>query len=103
MTITTRPTSTGPSLLGGSIELPVNPCLHGPARRAAPWTGEEGTAGSVAVVGAGKMGLPLAAQFAVHGWQVTAVDVQESVVAAITRAKRRPITLSISPGSISGT
>ena len=87
MTITTRPTSTGPSLLGGSIELPVNPCRHAPARRVTPWTGEEGTAGSVAVVGAGKMGLPLAAQFATHGWQVTAVDVQESVVAAINEGR----------------
>jgi nucleotide sugar dehydrogenase len=83
MTITSRPTSTGPSLLGGSIELPVAACLHGPATIASPWTGEPGTAGRVAVVGAGKMGLPLAAQFASHGWQVIAVDVQEAVVAAI--------------------
>ena len=36
--------------------------------RVTPWTGEPGTAGTVAVVGAGKMGLPLAAQFAAHGW-----------------------------------
>ncbi|HKB27764.1 MAG TPA: nucleotide sugar dehydrogenase, partial [Candidatus Limnocylindrales bacterium] len=48
-----------------------------------PWTGEDGTVGKVALVGAGKMGLPLAAQFASHGWQVTAVDVNEAVVAAI--------------------
>ena len=87
MTITTRPTSTGPSLLGGSIELPVAPCLHAPARSVSPWTGEEGTAGRVAVVGAGKMGLPLAAQFASHGWDVTAVDVQGSVVAAINEGR----------------
>ena len=51
--------------LGGSIELPPQPCRHGTPRQVAPWTGEAGTAGTVAVVGAGKMGLPLAAQFAV--------------------------------------
>ena len=83
MTITTRPSRTGPSLLGGSIDVTVNPCLHEPARSVQPWTGEQGTVGSVALVGAGKMGLPLAAQFANHGWQVTAVDVNEAVVAAI--------------------
>jgi nucleotide sugar dehydrogenase len=83
MTITTRPSTTGPSLLGGSIELPRNPCLHSPPTFASPWSREPGTAGTVAVVGAGKMGLPLGAQFASHGWHVVAVDVQESVVAAI--------------------
>jgi nucleotide sugar dehydrogenase len=83
MTIVSRPSATGPSLLGGSIVLPPNPCRHGPARTVSPWTGEEGTAGTVAVVGAGKMGLPLAAQFASHGWRVIAVDVQQSVVDAI--------------------
>jgi nucleotide sugar dehydrogenase len=41
----------------------------------------------VAVVGAGKMGLPLAAQFAGHGWDVIAVDVQEDVVAAINEGR----------------
>ncbi|HEX7950167.1 MAG TPA: nucleotide sugar dehydrogenase [Candidatus Limnocylindrales bacterium] len=87
MTITTRPTHTGPSLLGGSIDVPVNPCLHGTPRSVSPWTGEPGTAGSVALVGAGKMGLPLAAQFAGHGWQVTAVDVNEAVVAAINEGQ----------------
>jgi nucleotide sugar dehydrogenase len=83
VTITTRPSAAGPSLLGLSIDLPPNPCLHGTARLVSPWVGEPGTAGVVAVVGAGKMGLPLAAQFASHGWRVVAVDVQEAVVAAI--------------------
>ena len=87
MTITTRPTHTGPSLLGGSIDVPVNPCLHDAPRPVSPWTGEPGTVGTVALVGAGKMGLPLAAQFASHGWQVTAVDVNEAVVAAITEGR----------------
>ena len=58
MSIVDRP-STGSSLLGGSIVLPANECRHAlPPRRVAPWVGEEGTAGTVAVVGAGKMGLP---------------------------------------------
>ncbi len=80
--ITTRP-SVGASMLGGSIIVPASPCTHEPARPVHPWTGEEGTAGTVAVVGAGKMGLPLAAQFATHGWRVIAVDVNPAVVAAI--------------------
>ncbi|MGZ8438798.1 MAG: nucleotide sugar dehydrogenase, partial [Candidatus Limnocylindrales bacterium] len=87
MTITTRPTHTGPSLLGGSIDVPVNPCLHETPRSVQPWTGEPGTVGAVALVGAGKMGLPLAAQFASHGWQVTAVDVNEDVVVAINEGR----------------
>ncbi len=37
----------------------------------------------IAVVGAGKMGLPLAAQFASRGGQVIGCDVSESLVAAI--------------------
>jgi nucleotide sugar dehydrogenase len=39
------------------------------------------------VVGAGKMGLPLAVQFARHGWHVTAVDVNPDVVAAINAGR----------------
>ncbi len=87
MTITRRPSRSGPSLLGGSIEVPVNPCRHETPRSVGPWTGEPGTVGSVALVGAGKMGLPLAAQFAGHGWQVTAVDVNAAVVAAINEGR----------------
>ena len=83
-----RQPSTGAPLLGGSIVLPLNECRHAlPPRPVEPWTGEPGTAGTVAVVGAGKMGLPLAAQFASHGWQVIAVDVQEAVVAAINEGR----------------
>jgi nucleotide sugar dehydrogenase len=80
--IVLRP-SVGASMLGGSIAVPPQPCTHGPARSVAPWTGEQGTAGTVAVVGAGKMGLPLAAQFATHGWHVIAVDVNPAVVDAV--------------------
>ena len=87
MTITTRPSNSGPSLLGGSIELPPEACRHGTPRRVEPWLGEEGSVGTVAVVGAGKMGLPLAAQFAGHGWSVVAVDVQQSVVDAINEGR----------------
>jgi nucleotide sugar dehydrogenase len=86
MSIVSRPT-TGPSLLGGSIELPVAPCTHAAARSVSPWAGEEGTAGTVAVVGAGKMGLPLCAQFASHGWSVVAVDVNPAVVEAINAGR----------------
>ena len=39
------------------------------------------------MVGAGKMGLPLAAQFASHGWSVIAVDVNEAVVDAINAGR----------------
>jgi nucleotide sugar dehydrogenase len=87
MTITTRPTQSGPSLLGGSIDVAVNPCLHGTQRHVQPWIGEPGTVGTVALVGAGKMGLPLAAQFASHGWRVIAVDVNQAVVAAINEGR----------------
>jgi nucleotide sugar dehydrogenase len=87
MTITTRPSRTGPSLLGGSIDVPVNVCRHGTPRSVSPWAGEPGTVGTVALVGAGKMGLPLAAQFAGHGWQVIAVDVNQAVVDAINEGR----------------
>ena len=75
------------SLLGGSIVLPANECQHAPARHVRAWTGEPGTAGTVAVVGAGKMGLPLAAQFASHGWNVIAIDIDPAVVAAINEGR----------------
>jgi nucleotide sugar dehydrogenase len=86
MTIVSRP-STSQSLLGGSIELPINACGHEPGIPAHPWVGAPGTAGRVAVVGAGKMGLPLAAQFAGHDWHVVAVDVQQAVVDAINEGQ----------------
>ena len=86
MRITSRPTVTA-TVLGGTITLPEPACPHGPARAVSPWTGEEGTAGRVAVVGAGKMGLPLAAQFAAHGWDVTAVDVNKEIVATINAGR----------------
>ena len=84
--IVSRPSS-ATSLLGGSLELPIAPCRHEPARQVSPWTGEPGTAGTVAVVGAGKMGLPLCAQFGTHGWHVVAVDVQQPVVDAINAGR----------------
>ena len=87
MPIVEHPSGSG-SLLGGSIVLPLNACQHLlPPRRVSPGVGEAGPAGAVAVVGAGKMGLPLAAQFAGHGWDVIAVDVQEPVVAAINEGR----------------
>jgi nucleotide sugar dehydrogenase len=86
MTIVRRPTART-SMLGGSISLAPAACRHAAARSAAPWVGAEGTAGTVAVVGAGKMGLPLAAQFAGHGWRVIAVDVNPSVVDGINAGR----------------
>ena len=86
MTIVRRP-SVGASMLGGSISVPSAPCTHAAARQVHPWTGEDGTAGTVAVVGAGKMGLPLAAQFATHGWTVIAVDVNPAVVDAVNAGR----------------
>jgi nucleotide sugar dehydrogenase len=44
------------------------------------WRGEEGTTGTVAVIGLGKIGLPLAAQYAQAGWRVIGVDVVAAVV-----------------------
>lgn len=86
MSPSARPTTTA-DLAGGSIRLPPRPCTHGEARRVSPWHGEGGTAGTVAVVGAGKMGLPLAAQFASHGWDVIAVDIDPKVVASINEGR----------------
>jgi nucleotide sugar dehydrogenase len=83
MTITDRPSTLAPNLLGGSVELAANSCHHGTWTRVVPWHGQERTVGTVAVVGAGKMGLPLCAQYAGHGWSVIAVDVQQSVVDSI--------------------
>ncbi len=88
MTIVTRP-SRVVSLLGGTIAPPANPCAHATPRAVTPWTGEPGTVGRAVVVGAGKMGLPLAVQFARHGWHVTAVDVNRDVVAAINEGRSR--------------
>ena len=86
MSPSARPSITN-SLAGGSISLPPNPCRHGTARHVSPWVGEAGTAGTVAVVGAGKMGLPLAGQFASHGWSVIAVDIDPRVVDSINAGK----------------
>jgi len=87
MTLTSRPLAAAPSMLGGTIELPSHPCLHEAPLRVSPWTGDPGTVGTVAVVGAGKMGLPLCAQFAGHGWRVIAIDISESVVDAINSGR----------------
>jgi nucleotide sugar dehydrogenase len=86
VSITDRPSVTA-DLAGGAIASSPRPCVHGVAQRVSPWRGEPGTAGVVAVVGAGKMGLPLAAQFASHGWSVIAVDIDERVVASINEGR----------------
>ena len=81
------PNVPAPTLLGGSIDLPANACRHEPSRHVRPWVGQTGTSGTVAVVGAGKMGLPLAAQFASHSWSVIAVDIDPAVVATINAGR----------------
>ncbi len=87
MTVSNVSSSAAPSLLGGSIELPTRSCQHGRQERVTPWLGAPGTTGRVTIVGAGKMGLPLAVQFSGHGWDVTAVDVQASVVDSINAGR----------------
>ena len=58
-----------------------------PTAPVAPWRGAPGTVGTVTVVGAGKIGLPLAAQYASHGWRVIAVDIDPAVVATINAGR----------------
>jgi nucleotide sugar dehydrogenase len=52
-----------------------------------PWRGDPETVGTVAVVGMGKIGLPLAAQYAGHGWHVIGVDVQPWVVETLNEGR----------------
>ena len=59
----------------------AGPTTTTPAQKA--WDGTPGMVGRVVVVGAGKIGLPLAAQYASRGWSVVAADVDARVVEAI--------------------
>ncbi len=52
-----------------------------------PWRGEPETVGTVAVIGMGKIGLPLAAQYAGHGWHVIGVDIQPWVVDTLNQGR----------------
>ena len=56
-------------------------------RFVSPWRAEPGTCGTVAVVGMGKIGLPLAAQYAGAGWHVIGVDVLPDVVAGLNAGR----------------
>jgi len=58
-----------------------------PTRPVKPWRGAPDTAGTVAVVGMGKIGLPLAAQYAEAGWHVIGVDVLPDVVSALNAGR----------------
>jgi nucleotide sugar dehydrogenase len=87
MSVVSRPSVRAASLVGGSIVAQPNPCRHETAQFVMKWDGNPGTVGTVAVIGAGKMGLPLAAQFASHGWHVIAVDVQQAVVDSINEGR----------------
>jgi nucleotide sugar dehydrogenase len=57
------------------------------AATATTWDGTPGTTGRAVVVGAGKIGLPLAAQYASAGWSVVAVDIDPRVVEAINAGR----------------
>lgn len=74
--ITDRPSRTA-SLTAGAIRSEPNECWHAPIAHDAV----------VAVIGAGKMGLPLCAQYAHHGWRVIAVDSNPEVVSSINRGR----------------
>ncbi|MBA2255143.1 MAG: nucleotide sugar dehydrogenase [Chloroflexi bacterium] len=77
----TEPTPV-PNTENGTDGLPA-----GQPRHVSPWTGEPGTVGTVAVVGMGKIGLPLAAQYAERGWHVIGVDVLPDVVAKLNEGR----------------
>jgi len=51
------------------------------------WSGEAGTTGTVAVIGLGKLGLPLVARYAAAGWNVIGVDVLPGVVESVNDGK----------------
>jgi nucleotide sugar dehydrogenase len=57
------------------------------AEARAAWHGEPDATGRVAVIGAGKIGLPLAARYAAAGWDVVAVDIDPKVVDAINAGR----------------
>jgi nucleotide sugar dehydrogenase len=54
------------------------------------WRGEPDTQGTVAVVGLGKIGLPLAAQYASAGWRVIGVDIAPDLVAGLEAGRIAP-------------
>jgi nucleotide sugar dehydrogenase len=78
-----RSPSSAFSSIGGTASATAAACEHREMDSVSPWTGEPGTTGTVAVIGAGKMGLTLVGQFASHGWRVVAVDVRQDVVDSI--------------------
>jgi nucleotide sugar dehydrogenase len=90
MTIVHRPSSLSSSASAEPLEPASTACRHGPARQIRPWAGEPGTAGRVAVIGAGQTGLTLAAQYASHGWSVVVVDLQQPLVEAINAGDSHP-------------
>ena len=72
---------------GGSIETAPRPCRHGTPRFEHPWSGSPDTCGTVVVVGAGKMGLSLVAQYLSHGWRTIAVDIDDAVVEGVNAGR----------------
>ena len=51
----------------------------------AAWHGGSNEPGTVAVIGLGKIGLPLASKYAASGWRVIGVDVSDEVVGSVNR------------------
>src|SRR5207245_3246986 len=64
---------------------PANGTRYAPLAMARDPTGQDGS--RVAVVGLGKIGLPLAAQYAARGLSVTGCDVNPDVVAAVNAGR----------------
>ncbi len=51
------------------------------------WRGDSDSVGTVCVVGLGKIGLPLAAQYASSGWRVVGVDTSRAVVESVNAGR----------------
>ena len=100
MSIVSRPTQTT-DLGGGSIDSVARGCTHTPPKPVTPWRARSATSGTVSVVGAGKMGTPLAAQFASHGWNVIAVDIDPMVVQTINDGRTHVLDEPLVPELIS--
>jgi nucleotide sugar dehydrogenase len=84
--VVSTPSATFSALGGAPLSTRVE-CTHEPASLVEAWTGEPGTSGTVAVVGAGKMGMTLVGQFATHGWRVIALDIDPKVVESINAGR----------------
>src|SRR5262245_33936693 len=85
MTAVTASSQPVPGPQDATFDLRPNACRHDLS--SSPGDGAPHARGTVAVIGAGKMGLPLAVQFATHRWHSIAVDIQQSVVDSINAGR----------------